>query len=77
MAYVAQQPWIQNGSLKENVLFDRKFDKATYEKVLHACALEPDIATLSAGDMTQIGERVRVVIHFAFPWHLLLPFFRA
>ena len=40
VAYVSQQPWVFSGTLKENVLFGKKFDKEKYQEVIHACALE-------------------------------------
>ena len=40
VAYVAQQPWIQNATLRENILFHSEFDAKKYEKVIRACALK-------------------------------------
>ena len=40
VAYVSQQPWVFSGTLKENILFGKEFDKERYEKVIHVCALE-------------------------------------
>ncbi|XP_053206592.1 ATP-binding cassette sub-family C member 3-like [Panonychus citri] len=57
IAYVAQQAWIQNSSLKNNILFGSPFDKIKYNRVISACALEPDIAYLPGGDETEIGEK--------------------
>eukprot|EP00042_Codosiga_hollandica_P057927 m.865823 g.865823 ORF g.865823 m.865823 type:complete len:1554 (-) comp59720_c0_seq9:185-4846(-) len=57
VAYVAQQAWIQNATLQDNVLFERAFDADVYAKVVHACALEADLQSLPAGDMTEIGEK--------------------
>uniref|UniRef100_A0A914CDE4 Multidrug resistance-associated protein 1 n=1 Tax=Acrobeloides nanus TaxID=290746 RepID=A0A914CDE4_9BILA len=57
LAYVPQQPWIQNLTLKENILFGRPFQKTFYDKVIDACALRPDLAILPQGDMTEIGEK--------------------
>ncbi|KAK9452581.1 ABC multidrug transporter-like protein [Dipodascopsis uninucleata] len=51
------QPWIQNATLKENILFGQEFDQTRYEAVLSACALEQDLKVLPAGDDTEIGER--------------------
>lgn len=34
MAYVPQQPWIQNLSLKDNILFGKPYDKKRYQQVL-------------------------------------------
>ncbi|PVD27621.1 hypothetical protein C0Q70_12787 [Pomacea canaliculata] len=57
VAYVPQQAWIQNTTLRDNVLFGKLFNEQRYQQVLRACALEPDLEILPAGDMTEIGER--------------------
>ena len=56
VAYVAQQAWIQNLSLKDNILFDRPFHLSSYNSAIDVCALLPDIAMLTKGDATEIGE---------------------
>ncbi|XP_034546003.1 multidrug resistance-associated protein 5 [Notolabrus celidotus] len=56
-AYVSQQAWILNHSLKENIVFGNEFDRDRYNAVLEACCLLPDLAELPYGDMTEIGER--------------------
>ena len=48
-----------NATLKENVLFGQPRDTERYKHVISACALDPDIEVLPAGDMTEIGEKVR------------------
>lgn len=60
VAYVSQQAWIQNMSLKDNIIFDRPFDADNYKRIIEACALKADIAALPAGDQTEIGEKVIV-----------------
>ena len=57
IAYVAQQAWIQNTTLRQNILFTNEYNERFYNKVIEACALEPDLKILSAGDMTEIGEK--------------------
>ncbi|KAJ2749377.1 hypothetical protein GGI19_005691, partial [Coemansia pectinata] len=57
VAYVPQQPWIMNATLRSNVLFGLKYDEAFYNRVIDACALRPDLDMLMAGDMTEIGEK--------------------
>lgn len=49
--------WIQNLSLKENILFGLEYNDAFYHKVIDACALQPDLDVLPAGDLTEIGEK--------------------
>jgi ATP-binding cassette subfamily C (CFTR/MRP) protein 1 len=56
-AYVAQQPWIMNASVKENILFGHRYDPNFYEKTVKACALTEDFAQLPDGDETEVGER--------------------
>uniref|UniRef100_A0A671WEZ3 ATP-binding cassette sub-family C member 5 n=1 Tax=Sparus aurata TaxID=8175 RepID=A0A671WEZ3_SPAAU len=56
-AYVSQQAWILNDSLKENILFGNQYDHDKYNAVLEACCLLQDLAELPYGDMTEIGER--------------------
>lgn len=56
-AFCPQYAWIQNASLKENVLFGKPYKSRWYNDVIDACALRPDLAILPAGDLTEIGER--------------------
>ena len=57
VAYVAQQAWIQNETLKNNILFNLPYDEAKYNRCLDACALRPDLEVLPGGDATEIGEK--------------------
>ena len=56
LAYVSQTAWIQNMTVKENILFGRQDRPSHYQQVLESCALGPDLALLPAGDDTEIGE---------------------
>ncbi|GMT22976.1 hypothetical protein PFISCL1PPCAC_14272, partial [Pristionchus fissidentatus] len=57
LAYVPQQSWIQNLTLRDNITFGKPYDYTWYNKVIHACALAPDFKILPHGDMTEIGEK--------------------
>uniref|UniRef100_A0A671WXD4 ABC-type glutathione-S-conjugate transporter n=1 Tax=Sparus aurata TaxID=8175 RepID=A0A671WXD4_SPAAU len=57
VAYIPQQAWIQNTSLKDNILFGGERKESWYHRVLEACALLPDLDILPAGDSTEIGEK--------------------
>ncbi|KAJ1949962.1 hypothetical protein FBU59_000908, partial [Linderina macrospora] len=57
IAYASQQPWIMNATLRDNILFGLKYNEEFYNRVIDACALRPDLDILSAGDMTEIGEK--------------------
>jgi len=56
-AYVAQQPWVMNASVKDNILFGHRYDSMFYEQTVKACALLEDFAQLPDGDETEVGER--------------------
>ncbi|KAF9285150.1 hypothetical protein BGZ88_009647 [Linnemannia elongata] len=57
VAYVSQQAWICNATVRDNIIFGKPFDKERYDRVLFASGLLPDLEILAAGDMTEIGER--------------------
>ncbi|XP_039892470.1 ATP-binding cassette sub-family C member 3 isoform X1 [Simochromis diagramma] len=57
VAYVPQQAWIQNATLRDNILFGNPYNEQKYNSVLEACALTPDLQVLPGGDMTEIGEK--------------------
>ncbi|KMT10477.1 hypothetical protein BVRB_5g116010 [Beta vulgaris subsp. vulgaris] len=56
-AYVAQSPWIQSGTVQDNILFSKQMDRERYDQILEACCLKKDLEILSYGDQTVIGER--------------------
>ncbi|OJI99661.1 hypothetical protein ASPVEDRAFT_163771 [Aspergillus versicolor CBS 583.65] len=55
IAYVPQVPWIERGTVKDNILFGAPFNKERYSKVLFACAMEKDLERLPKGDRTELG----------------------
>ncbi|CAE7274414.1 Abcc3 [Symbiodinium sp. CCMP2456] len=57
VAYLAQVPWIQNASLRANILFGLPMDEDIYDQTLEAAALQTDLEALLDGDLTDIGER--------------------
>lgn len=57
LAYCGQEPWLQNGTLQENVVFGQEFDQDWYKEVLDACALTKDIEQMPMGHATEVGER--------------------
>jgi ATP-binding cassette subfamily C (CFTR/MRP) protein 10 len=56
ISLVTQTSWIQHATLRDNILFGREYNAEFYQNVIHACALEPDLQILPAGDMTEVGE---------------------
>jgi ABC-type multidrug transport system fused ATPase/permease subunit len=57
VAYCAQQAWLVNANIKDNILFAAPFNEGRYKKVIVACALERDLEILDAGDETLVGEK--------------------
>ncbi|XP_055859162.1 ATP-binding cassette sub-family C member 3-like [Episyrphus balteatus] len=57
IAYVPQQAWMQNATLRDNILFGKPYDRKRYNRVVDACALRADFQMLAAGDQTEIGEK--------------------
>ncbi|ELU07544.1 hypothetical protein CAPTEDRAFT_219745 [Capitella teleta] len=56
-AYVPQQAWIFNSTLRENILLGSAMEQERYEAIVTACCLKPDLEALPAADLTEIGEK--------------------
>lgn len=56
-AYMTQGHFLLNASIKDNVIFGSRTDEERYRQVLYQCALVPDLANLSHGDQTLIGDK--------------------
>ncbi|KAJ1946355.1 hypothetical protein FBU59_002048, partial [Linderina macrospora] len=57
VAYVAQQAWLLNDTIRGNIIFGLPYDEARYKDVVRMCALARDFEIFDAGDMTEVGER--------------------
>uniref|UniRef100_A0A4W5KWT6 ABC-type glutathione-S-conjugate transporter n=1 Tax=Hucho hucho TaxID=62062 RepID=A0A4W5KWT6_9TELE len=57
VALVPQQAWIQNATLRDNILFGYPLEDSRFQATLEACALGPDLELLPGGDQTEIGEK--------------------
>ena len=56
-AYVSQEAWIYDGTVEENILFNRPLDNETFERCIEACCLKEDLDQLPNGKYTLVGER--------------------
>jgi ATP-binding cassette subfamily C (CFTR/MRP) protein 2 len=54
---VAQQAWIQSGTIQENILFGLPMNNLKYQRTVSKCALRTDFDQMELGDQTEIGER--------------------
>lgn len=57
VSYGPQIAWIKNNTVRENILFGKKYDEVFYKKVIESCNLILDLEQLPAGDLTEIGEK--------------------
>lgn len=57
IAYCAQNPWILNSSIRENILFGKRYNKEYYNRTVEACQLLSDFEVLPNGDATLVGEK--------------------
>ena len=73
IAYATQESWVQNETIRDNILFGTPYDEERYQKglvdlskiycipdsalVLRQCALEKDLMLFKAGDKTEVGEK--------------------
>jgi len=66
ITYVAQEAWVQNATLRDNVLFGKPMNRAVYNKIIDACALRPDLEEFPGKDLTEIGEQVLIILVYYF-----------
>lgn len=57
VAYVAQQAWIEHGTIRENILFSEPWDDTRYRAVLHQCDLLRDLSLFDNGDLTATSDK--------------------
>jgi ABC-type multidrug transport system fused ATPase/permease subunit len=57
IAYCAQEAWLLNQTVKENIVFSSPWDEDRYQAVVEACALARDLETLPEGDQTSVADR--------------------
>jgi ABC-type multidrug transport system fused ATPase/permease subunit len=54
---IAQNAWITNQTLRNNILFGEEFDQKRYNEVIDVCGLEQDVEGFEDRDQIMIGER--------------------
>lgn len=57
IAFVPQEAWIRNASIRENIIMNKRYDEKRYRAVLDKCELQFDMAMFAAGDATEVGEK--------------------
>ncbi|KAI9449923.1 hypothetical protein BJY52DRAFT_1192187 [Lactarius psammicola] len=57
ISYAAQESWVQNETIRDNILFGTPYDEERYNKVIYQCGLQRDLSLFDAGDKTEVGEK--------------------
>ncbi|KAL4242609.1 hypothetical protein ABKN59_011139 [Abortiporus biennis] len=57
IAYHAQESWVLNETIRENILFGSPYDEVRYNAVIVQCGLKHDLSLFDAGDSTEVGEK--------------------
>ncbi|KAI2464558.1 abc transporter [Annulohypoxylon bovei var. microspora] len=57
VSYVPQTAWLQNNTIRQNILFYSSYDERRYKQILYACDLIEDITQLPLSDLTHVGEQ--------------------
>lgn len=57
LSYAAQEPWLFDSTIRDNIVFVEDFDERRYKRVIEVCALERDFELLPKGDASIVGER--------------------
>ena len=56
ISYASQNPWILNGTVRDNIIFYNELDLQRYTKVLEICQLLSDLSQLPGGELTEISS---------------------
>ena len=57
MSLSAQQAWLVNDTVRNNILFGKPYEEKKYNDIIKVCCLEDDLKMLSGGDECEIGDR--------------------
>lgn len=57
VAYCSQEPWLENKTIRDNIIGVSLYDSAWYNTVRLACALTTDFEQLEKGDRTRVGSK--------------------
>nr|XP_054924565.1 ATP-binding cassette sub-family C member 2-like [Dermacentor andersoni] len=70
IAFAPQLPYVHNMTVRDNILYGKAMDGVFYEKVIRSCQLTNDMNKLQAGDMTEVGEKVRLGLQVTQSLHI-------
>ena len=57
LGYAAQDPWIFNGTVRQNILFGNEYNDQRYNSTIRLCNMQQDIASFQDGSSEIVGDR--------------------
>ena len=57
VAIVTQTPWIENGTVRDNILLGLPMQEDRYNEALYSCALDKEVSAMEKGDLTIVGPK--------------------
>jgi len=57
ISFCDHNPWLFNGSVRDNIIGESEFDQRFYDSVVRACALDIDFGQFPHGDSTAVGSK--------------------
>ncbi|KAJ3493285.1 hypothetical protein NLG97_g4828 [Lecanicillium saksenae] len=55
LAVVTQSPWMDNATIRDNILFGLPYEEDRYHQAVYSCALKQDFDQLKDGDASMVG----------------------
>ena len=57
LGYAAQDPWLFDGTVRQNILFGNEYDSQRYNDTIRLCSMDQDIASFQDGSNEMVGDR--------------------
>ena len=57
IGYASQDPWIFDGTIKQNILFGREFESKRFNDTIKLCCMEHDLSSFEKGSDEIVGDR--------------------
>jgi ATP-binding cassette subfamily C (CFTR/MRP) protein 1 len=57
IAYCAQRPWLEHGTIQDNIIGVTQYDSNWYQTVIGLCQLDADLQALPRRDKTIVGSK--------------------
>ena len=57
VSYASQDPWIFDGTIRQNILFGKELDRDRYDNIIRISCMGPDIASFNCGNNEFVGDR--------------------